>query len=101
VGALFARGNAQVDVDDQPEIAAAHGVSAMPTFIFIKNGQRIDELRGANAAKLEQLIQKHSGAGGAEEEESDLKLPAGHVRVSRLCCCVGRALLLLLLLLRC
>jgi len=73
----------KVDVDEQAEIAAAHGVSAMPTFIFIKNGQRIDEMRGANAARLEQLIQKHSSAGGAEEEESDLKLPAGHSDVTQ------------------
>lgn len=71
----------KVDVDDQQEIAAAHGISSMPTFVFIKNGQRVDELKGANATKLEQLIQKHSGAGNVEEEESDLKLPAGHVRV--------------------
>lgn len=71
----------QVDVDDQQDVAAAHEISALPTFVFIKNGQRIDLLRGANATKLEQLIQKHSGASEAEEEESDLKLPAGHVRM--------------------
>lgn len=72
----------KVDVDGQQEIAAAHGITAMPTFVFIKNGKRIDELRGANAVKLEQLIQHHSGVKIEEEEESDLKLPAGHSEVT-------------------
>jgi len=73
----------KVDVDEQQEIAAAHGITAMPTFVFIKNGKRIDELRGANAVKLEQLIQHHSGVKVEEEEESDLKLPAGHSDVTK------------------
>jgi thioredoxin-like negative regulator of GroEL len=32
----------------------------MPTFQFYKNGQKVDELRGANPAALEELIKKNS-----------------------------------------
>jgi len=70
----------KVDVDDQPDIAAAHGVSALPTFILMKNGQRVDEMRGANASRLEQLIKKHMA--DEKPEESDLKLPLGHTDIT-------------------
>jgi len=43
----------------------------------MKNGQRVDEMRGANASRLEQLIKKHMA--DEKPEESDLKLPLGHV----------------------
>jgi thioredoxin 1 len=46
----------KVDVDDNPETAAKYSVSAMPTFVFIKGGQVVDRLMGANPARLEEMI---------------------------------------------
>lgn len=50
----------KVDVDELAEVAESCAVSAMPTFHFYKNGEKVDELVGANADKLEELIKKHS-----------------------------------------
>ena len=44
----------KVDVDENPDTAAKYGVSAMPTFIFIKKGDVIDRLMGANPAALQE-----------------------------------------------
>ena len=49
----------KVDVDDQPEVAAAAGVTAMPTFKFFKDGQLLDTIVGADAAKLQSLTKEH------------------------------------------
>ncbi|KAI8621054.1 thioredoxin-like protein, partial [Chytriomyces sp. MP71] len=46
----------KVDVDEQPEISQKHGVSAMPTFIFFKNGAKLDQVVGADIAKVEALV---------------------------------------------
>lgn len=49
----------KVDVDENADIAAKYSVSAMPTFVFIKEGEVLDRLMGANAARLQELIQEH------------------------------------------
>ncbi|CAD7085430.1 unnamed protein product [Hermetia illucens] len=49
----------KVDVDDCDELDVEYGVSSMPTFIFIKNGEKIDSFVGANAEKLEKHFAKH------------------------------------------
>ena len=49
----------KVDVDDSEEIAAACGISAMPTFQFFKGGEKIDEFKGANIAQLQALVAKY------------------------------------------
>lgn len=46
----------KVDVDDNPDTAAKYSVSAMPTFVFIKAGEVVDRLMGANPARLQELI---------------------------------------------
>lgn len=43
-------------VDENPDTAAKYNVSAMPTFIFIKGGEVVDRLMGANPARLEELL---------------------------------------------
>ncbi|KAJ3103792.1 hypothetical protein HK100_004144 [Physocladia obscura] len=48
----------KVDVDEVPEAAEAAGIRAMPTFQFYQQGKKVDELVGANAAKLTELISK-------------------------------------------
>ncbi|KAI5310840.1 hypothetical protein KEM55_008288 [Ascosphaera atra] len=48
------------DVDKLPEVAADLGVRAMPTFVFFKNGQKVDEVVGAAPPAIEAAIKKHS-----------------------------------------
>ena len=49
----------KVDVDENPDTAAKYSVSAMPTFLFIKGGEVVDRLMGANPARLQELINEH------------------------------------------
>mmetsp|Transcript_20128 Transcript_20128/g.56610 ORF Transcript_20128/g.56610 Transcript_20128/m.56610 type:complete len:108 (+) Transcript_20128:131-454(+) len=49
----------KVDVDEQQEIAAAEGISAMPTFYFYKNAEKVDDMCGASEAKLREMVAKH------------------------------------------
>lgn len=50
----------KVDVEGLEEIAAKFHIEAMPTFKFMKKGHMLSEdLRGANKAKLIQLIEKN------------------------------------------
>jgi len=46
----------KVDVDDNEEVASEYNISCMPTFIFIKNKEKVNEFSGANADKLKELI---------------------------------------------
>lgn len=48
---------AKVDVDSVAIVAAKYSVSAMPTFLFFKNGQKVDELVGADLNSLKSKIQ--------------------------------------------
>lgn len=49
----------KIDVDEHPEIAAELEVRAMPTFIFFKDGKRIDQVVGANKSAIEALVVEH------------------------------------------
>lgn len=51
------------DVDAVPSIAREYSVSAMPTFVFIKNGKKIDQVRGADPRALEATIRSHATSG--------------------------------------
>ncbi|KAF9173483.1 hypothetical protein BGX21_003801 [Mortierella sp. AD011] len=46
----------KVDVDEQPDIAQEVGIRAMPTFITFKDGQKVNDLLGADRAALKNLI---------------------------------------------
>ncbi|XP_059661312.1 thioredoxin-like protein CXXS1 [Cornus florida] len=46
-----------VDVDDVKEVAAKFEVKAMPTFLLMKDGARIDKLVGANPDKIRKSIE--------------------------------------------
>jgi len=50
----------KVDVDENEELTADYGVSSMPTFIFIKRGEKVDSFSGASEAKLRETITKYS-----------------------------------------
>lgn len=50
---------AKVDVDEADEVAAQCGIQSMPTFQFFKNGEKIDEMLGADQNKLAEMIIKY------------------------------------------
>ncbi len=50
----------KVDVDENEETTAAYDISAMPTFIFIKNKEKVDAMQGADVNKLTSLVQKYA-----------------------------------------
>ncbi|KFV95655.1 Thioredoxin, partial [Eurypyga helias] len=47
----------EIDVDDAQDVAAHCEVRCMPTFHFYKNGEKVQQFSGANAAKLDETIQ--------------------------------------------
>lgn len=51
----------RVDVDQVQDAAAEYEVTAMPTCMFFKNGEKLDTIIGANPPKLVSLIKDHSG----------------------------------------
>mmetsp|Transcript_10051 Transcript_10051/g.14754 ORF Transcript_10051/g.14754 Transcript_10051/m.14754 type:complete len:94 (+) Transcript_10051:774-1055(+) len=51
----------KIDVDENHETAAKYSVSAMPTFVFIKKGDVVDRLMGANAQRLQSMIEEIAG----------------------------------------
>lgn len=50
----------KVDVDEVEAVAAAAGISAMPTFQVYKDGAKVDELVGAAKDRLKALVQKYA-----------------------------------------
>ena len=51
------------DVDAAAPVAREYSVSAMPTFIFLKNGKKVDQVRGADPRALEATIRSHATGG--------------------------------------
>ncbi|CAE6538164.1 unnamed protein product [Rhizoctonia solani] len=51
------------DVDAAAPVAREYSVSAMPTFVFIKNSKKIDQVRGADPRALEATIRSHATPG--------------------------------------
>merc|ERR1711993_139822 len=49
----------KVDVDENEDAAQEYNISAMPTFIFIKNQAKVSDMMGANADKLKAMIEQH------------------------------------------
>ncbi|EDW03102.1 thioredoxin-2 [Drosophila grimshawi] len=48
----------KVDVDECEDIAMEYNISSMPTFLFIKNSNKVEEFAGANATKLADTIKR-------------------------------------------
>jgi thioredoxin 1 len=49
----------KVDVDELKEVAAEYKVEAMPTFLFIKNGNKVDTVVGARKEELQAKVEQH------------------------------------------
>ncbi|OBZ89757.1 Thioredoxin-1 [Choanephora cucurbitarum] len=47
---------AKVDVDEVPDVAGEYQVRAMPTIMYFKNGQKLDEVVGANVKSIEDKL---------------------------------------------
>lgn len=50
----------KVDVDEAADVAQEYAVAAMPTFIFFKNGQKVETIVGANPQKLQAFIAQNA-----------------------------------------
>ena len=50
----------KVDVDEAEEIAGKEGIQAMPTFIFYKNGKRLEDFAGADQDRIRSTIAKYT-----------------------------------------
>lgn len=48
----------KIDIDENQETPGRFRVSAVPTFILFKNGQVVDEVKGANPQGIQSLIAK-------------------------------------------
>jgi thioredoxin 1 len=68
----------KVDVDEAQECAQALQVTAMPTFVFFKNGLEIERMKGADPAALERFVQQHASSPfeGAGHRLGDAASPA-------------------------
>lgn len=51
-------------MDDLSDVAAEYSIRAMPTFLLFKDGERVGEIVGANAAKRKYQPERND----AEEE---------------------------------
>merc|ERR1712200_8620 len=49
----------KLDVDEVEEAAAEYNISCMPTFLFLKNENKVAEFSGANEASIRQLVVQH------------------------------------------
>jgi thioredoxin-like negative regulator of GroEL len=55
----FSPANKNTTRDFSPAAAAKYNVSAMPTFLFLKQGEVVDRLMGASPSRLQELIEEH------------------------------------------
>lgn len=51
----------KVDVDECEDLALEHDVSAMPTFMVMKNRKKLQQFSSSNIAQLESVLQKFAG----------------------------------------
>ena len=49
----------KIDIDDAHEIVVEANISAVPTFQFYKDGEKVDEFRGAKRELLSEFILKY------------------------------------------
>ena len=55
----------KIDVDELGELAAQLGVTSMPTFLFYRNGEQIDAMKGADEGLLRAKVAEHAAAPAA------------------------------------
>jgi len=53
------------DVDQAKDVAQKYRVTAMPTFIFLKGSNQVDQIRGADKRALEATVVRHASGDGS------------------------------------
>lgn len=59
----------KLDVDEVPDVAGDLGVTAMPTFIVFKGGERVGEVVGANLPSVKAVVVEHLDEGAGAKVE--------------------------------
>jgi thioredoxin len=59
----------KVDVDKAKDVAQACGITAMPTFQFLKDGKKVDEVKGADVQQLTTKIGYYTSAAMKENAQ--------------------------------
>jgi thioredoxin 1 len=75
----------KVDVDEQSDIAQEYGISAMPTFVLLKNGEVEKSVRGANPPAIKALVSAAAAdvkASAATKKADDVPTVSGSYTVS-------------------
>ncbi|XP_042345946.1 glutaredoxin 3 [Plectropomus leopardus] len=66
----------RLEAEAIPEVSEKYEISAVPTFVFFKGGEKVDRLDGANAPELSRKVQRlavsGSPGGSAESGAADL-----------------------------
>ncbi|CAJ2678544.1 unnamed protein product [Trifolium pratense] len=69
----------RVEAEEQPEISETYSVSAVPFFVFFKDGKTIDTLEGADPSSLANKVSKVAGSinPGSAASPASLGMAAG------------------------
>jgi thioredoxin 1 len=49
---------AKVDIEEVPDLAEDLGITSMPTLLLMKNGEKLDSVKGPNPLKIGDFIAK-------------------------------------------
>ncbi|KAK4100774.1 hypothetical protein N658DRAFT_507454 [Parathielavia hyrcaniae] len=74
---------AKFDVDAVPDLAQELGIRAMPTFIFFKNGEKVEEFLGANPPALEAMLIKHNPEKAENMDAAEAAMAADKVEAPK------------------
>jgi thiol-disulfide isomerase/thioredoxin len=69
----------KVDVDKCPDTGTSNGVSALPTFVLMRNKVKVDMLRGADMGSLEEKVKKWYGGEGEGDDDEGGAVVKGHM----------------------
>lgn len=64
----------RVEAEEQPEISEAFSVSAVPFFVFFKDGKAVDKLEGADPSSLANKVAKVVGSANRDEPAAPASL---------------------------